>query len=333
MKAEFELHKCTVLLYPERKDVWRKGARQIKETVEHLAETIVDFEPVFLGHNKNNIPKLMSSRNLKLFNIEYDDIWVRDTGPVPVDSDNLAAFGFDAWSGLYGDFKKDSAVAEKVGQLFGVKPEKSKLVLEGGNLSCDGNGTLLAIKESIQKRNPISLEEIEEELKHILKIKQIIWLEQGLVYDETGGHVDNLCVFADKNTIMLSWTNDKDNPQYPIVKQAFETLKNAKDADGKEYTIVKVPVPDIFFRTEEDCDEIELFDDSKNRLVGEPIQASYINFAFANGVIVVPQFGLKQDEETLKIFRNIFSLKTVIPFDAREIVLGGGGVHCITRNI
>jgi len=205
--------------------------------------------------------------------------------------------------------------------------------MEGGNLISDGNGTLVAIKESVQKRNHLPLGEIEKELKQILKIEQIIWIKQGLVYDETGGHIDNLCVFADANTILLSWTDDKDNPQYSIVNKAFEILEQAKDINGNPYKIIKIPTPDIFYRTEEDCIGIELRDNSKQRLVGEPIQASYINFIFVNGAVIVPQFGLKQDREALDVFKSVFISKRVIPFDAREIVLGGGGIHCISRNI
>jgi agmatine deiminase len=265
--------------------------------------------------------------------MEYDDIWVRDTGGVPVGEDELATFGFDAWGGLYGSVTKDLTVAETIARQCGLTPKKCGIVAEGGNLVSDGNGMLLAIKESVEARSPRPLEEIENELKRVLSVNRIIWLERGLVYDETGGHVDNLCVFADRNTVLLSWTDDKTNPQYPVVKETLEVLEQAKDADGKAYKIVKIPIPDIFCRTEEDCDGIELRDDSKNRLVGEPIQASYINFVFANGAVIVPQFGLKQDGEALEVFKGIFSGRKVIPFEAREIVLGGGGIHCVSRNI
>ena len=132
---------------------------------------------------------------------------------------------------------------------------------------------------------------------------------------------------------MLSWTDDVNNPQYPVVKRAYEILEQANDIDGNQYKIIKIPTPDIFFRTEDDCNGIELREDSKKRLVGEPIQASYINFAFANNAVVVPQFGQKQDEEALEVFKDVFGSRTIIPFDAREVVLGGGGIHCISRNI
>jgi len=335
MKAEFEWHKCTILLYPERKDVWRKEAIPIKETIEQLAQLISKYEPVLLGYNENNVPKIVSSGYLKSFNIkiEYDDIWVRDTGAIPVNNDEMVAFAFDAWSGLYENAERDVTVADKVGQLCGVEPKKSNLVLEGGNLTSDGNGTLLTIKDSVLKRNPKPLEEIEKEMKEILKLRQIIWIEKGLVFDETGGHIDNLCVFANKNTILLSWTDDKSNPQYEISKETFDTLSKAKDVEGEPYKIVKVPLPDIFHRTEDDCEGIHLRNDSKNRLINEPIQASYINFIFLNGAVIVPQFGLKQDEEALKVFRKTFGSVAVIPFFAREIVLGGGGIHCVSRNV
>jgi agmatine deiminase len=132
MKADFEKHKCTILLYPERRDVWRKGARLIRETVERLAETIVRFEPVFWGYSGKNIPKLAPSSRLKMFDIEYDDIWTRDTGGVPVGDDELVSFGFDAWGGLYGSVAKDLTVAETIAQLHGLGLKKSSLITERG---------------------------------------------------------------------------------------------------------------------------------------------------------------------------------------------------------
>jgi len=335
MKAEFEWHKCTILLYPERRDVWRKEAKFIKETIERLAETIARYEPILLGYNGNNVPKLVSSGYLKSFNIkiEYDDIWIRDTGAIPVSCDELVAFGFDAWSGLYENAERDLTVATKIGQLCGIEPKRSNLILEGGNIVSDGNGTLLTIKESILKRNSKPLEEIEKEMKEILKVKQIIWIERGLIFDETGGHIDNLCAFADRNTIMLSWTDDESNPQYEIIKETLNILGKARDLEGKPYKIIKVPIPDIFYRTKDECEGILLRKDSKNRLVNEPIQASYINFIFINGAVIVPQFDLKQDGEALEVFKKTFGPRPIIPFYAREIVLGGGGIHCATRNI
>ncbi len=338
MRAEFERHKCTILLYPERKDVWRKNAVPIKDTVEKLAEVISGFEPVIFGCNGKDVPKIFSLKNydaarLKNIKLKYDDIWVRDTGPIPLNENLFVSFGFDAWSGLCRDYKKDSAVALNIGKLLGVPTNKCGLVLEGGNLTSDGSGTLVAIKETIQKRNNMPLDKIEIELKKALRLNQIIWLERGLIYDETGGHIDNLCAFASPDTVLLAWTDDKTNPQYEIVNEAFTVLSNAKNTDGAPYKIVKVPLPDIFFKSDDDCDGLVAVSGSKIRPVGEPVQASYINFIFANGAVIVPQFDLKQDKDAKEVFCKVFHNRKIVPFFAREVVLGGGGLHCISRNI
>ncbi|MCL2063395.1 MAG: agmatine deiminase family protein [Candidatus Cloacimonetes bacterium] len=335
MKSEFEKHQYTILLYPERSDVWRMNADPIKRIVENLAEFVSEFEPVILGYNENNVPSKMNKLNYEIHfkKIDYDDIWVRDTGAIPIFDDIFTAFQYDAYGGLIGDVTKDSTVAQQITQILKVKIEESSLVLEGGNIVSDGNGTLLLVKESVIKRNSISIEDIEKELKQVLKIKQIIWINRGLVFDETGGHIDNICTFADSNTVILSWTDDKNNPQYHVVREAFKTLEKSENINGIPYKIVKIPTPDIFFASQDDREGIEIREDSKKRLVGDSIQASYINFMFVNGGIIAPQFGVEQDKKALEVFQQTFPNRKIVPFNAREVVLGGGGIHCISRNI
>ena len=333
MKADFDYHKCSILLYPERKDVWRSEAKFIRQTILELAKVMSTFELVFIGYNRHHQFEKNESNMVKNFYAAYNDIWSRDTVGVPLYGDNLAVFQFDAWGGLYTKTTDDLMLPKTIAELLSLNIKKSHLILEGGNLISDGRGTLLAVKEPIIKRNLFPLEKIELELKQVLNINQIIWIERGLIYDETGGHVDNLCVFADTNTILLSWTDDKNNIQYPIVREALAVLEKANNIDGQLYKIIKIPTPDIIIRTDEDCEGLEYRKDSKNRFVGELIQASYINFIFINGGIIVPQFGIKQDKDALEVFRKFFKAKTVIPFNAREIILGGGGIHCISRNI
>ncbi|MCL2861592.1 MAG: agmatine deiminase family protein [Firmicutes bacterium] len=333
MKAEFENHKYTVLLYPQRQDVWRKDAVCIKKTVEELSQVVSKYEKVFLGHNEDNVPKIKSSEHLKVINIPNDDIWTRDTGPIPLKDDSLVSFEFDAWGGLCKDTDKDREVAQKIADLEGKETKKSFLVLEGGNIVSDGHGTLMAIKSCVMSRNSKPFDEIKKELKSVLQVQNIIWIERGLIHDETGGHIDNLCVFADISTILLAWTDDEKNPQYEVVREAFEVLSVAKNMSDKNYKIIKVPLPDIFMKNKEDVCGVEIVHGTKTRFEGESVQPSYINFMFVNGGIILPQFGVQQDEEAYEIFKKIFPKREIIRFEAREVVLGGGGLHCISRNI
>ncbi len=333
MKADFDIHQGTILLLPCRTDVWRDGAKPIARAVIGLAALIAQYEPVYLGvpGERASDPMLSSAGGAIITPMEYDDIWVRDSGAVPV-GDRLVRFGFNAWGGedgLYGDWSRDSSLPEQMSKLLSKPLENCPLTLEGGNLATDGEGTLIAIKDSIvcDNRNPgIDEKEAERLLKNALGVHRILWIDKGIAYDETGGHIDNLCAFADAKTVMLAWTDDPGNPSYNAVRAA-----EGKLTEGG-YEIVKIPLPAAFARSEEDCRGICLKAGSKPRLPGEIIQPSYINFIFAGEAVIVPTFEDERDGEALEIFARQFPNRPVIPFPAREVVLGGGGLHCITKN-
>lgn len=338
MKADFAEHNCTFILYPYRCDVWRKKAIPIQELIIHLFLEIIKYEKVYLGTQIEEID-LQPYMNY-VIPMKYNDIWIRDTGIIPLSKKGEGVyFLFNSWGGsdgLYSDWSKDLQVPAQMNDCLKLKIKKSQLTLEGGNLTTDGNGTLITIKSSIfnKNRNPnFTLEQIERVLLKDLDIKKIIWIEEGLKYDETGGHIDNLCIFADENTVFLAWTDDPNNEQYVVVHKAYDVLIKATNTKGHSFRIIKIPLPSIFLTSEEDCRDIEINEFSKKRVIGERIQASYINFIFVNGAVIVPQFDNELDSQVLNIFKEFFKEKKVIPFPAREIVLGGGGLHCITKNI
>lgn len=336
MKADFMEHKATFLLYPSRKDVWRNGALYARKTVCRLANLIASFEPAYFGTDRKIVEKLLPA--VKVVDMQYNDVWIRDNGIIPV-ANGFVGFSFNAWGGaegLYDDWSLDEKVPEQMEKILRLPIARSGLTLEGGNLTSDGEGTLIAIRSTIinQNRNPgKSDKEIEEELKNSLGLQKIIWLDRGLEFDETGGHVDNLCAFIGRAKVLLAWTDDASNPQYRVVRSAYDILTRESDAHGRKLEIVKIPLPTVFYRSEADCKGLVLTDKSKQRLIGEPVQASYINFIFVNGGVIVPQFGDERDGEVINIFQSLFNGKKVVPFYAREIVLGGGGIHCITKNV
>lgn len=339
MKPDFHTHKGTFLLYPSRKDVWREDAKPIAEAIMNLATVISGYERVILGVLPELIvpEELEKHKNIDVRTMLYDDIWVRDTGAVPCETE-LKKFGFNAWGGedgLYGDWTLDETVPEQMSRILGMKLDSVPLVLEGGNLLTNGNGTLVAIRSSIcnKNRNPyLSIQEIERILKKSLKIRKVIWLEQGLMYDETGGHIDNICAFADEHTILLAWTDELTHPQYEIVRDAYTVLSNERGANGEVFDIIKIPLPMPFQRTEEQCVGLEQLQGSKERLPGEWIQPSYINYIFVNGAVIIPIFDDLVDDAVKAVFKEVFYDREVITFPSREIVLGGGGLHCITKN-
>ena len=337
MRADFESHNGTFLLYPTRRDVWRKQAVPIAKVIAHLASVLAEFEPVTLGV----LPEVdrasvgVGPDRVRVVPMEYDDIWIRDTGAIPV-GEGLVGFGFNAWGGeLYGDWSRDLTVPEQMSSLVSLPLTRCDVTLEGGNLTTDGKGTLICIKDTVVNgnRNPDrSQAQIEDALRRALGVQKLLWLPRGLAFDETGGHVDNLCAFADERTVLLAWTDDPEDPQYPIVREAFSVLDGETTAHGEPLEIVKLPLPRRFVRTADDCDGLLISPESKARLEGEVIQPSYLNFIFANGAVILPAFDDPADAEARHVFEKVFPDRRVIAFPSREIVLGGGGLHCITKN-
>lgn len=333
MKADFNIHEGTLLLLPCRTDVWRDGAMPAARSVMALAAVIAEYEPVYLGAPAHRLGEIAPAvpRGVTAVPMDYDDVWCRDSGAVPV-GDNLVKFCFNAWGGEDGlccEWEKDAALPRQMSELLGKPLADCPLTLEGGNLASDGRGTVIAIKSTVVcgNRNPgIDEKEAERLLKNALNAHRVVWIEQGIAYDETGGHIDNLCAFADEKTLLLAWTDDPKNPSCSAVRAAEKRLT----ASG--YEVVKIPLPKSFMRTEEDCEGITAAQGSKPRLPGELIQPSYINFIFAGDAVIIPTFGDEADAVAFEIFKKQFPTRQVIQFPAREIVLGGGGLHCITRN-
>ncbi|MBE5950080.1 MAG: agmatine deiminase family protein [Lachnospiraceae bacterium] len=343
LSGEFEKQRAMVILFPSRTDVWRGECRPIREIMVELANIVAEFQEVIIGV----LPELRETLEteyvlddrVKVVEMQYNDCWARDTVSSVVTGEKpyIAAFRFNAYgAGLYKPWDDDDELDYVFAKEFGYDVKDSPITLEGGNICSDGNGTLFAVREAIvnDNRNPgMSLEEIEEGLKDILCLEQIVWIERGLLADETGGHIDNIMAFADKTTIVLSWTDDVNNPQYELVREIEAKIKSCSNVDGEKYNIVHLPVPNLYRRTKEDSDSIVTTEDSFPREEGDYVLETYVNFALANGVVVVPQFGNDLDAEAVRILKEVFSDRKVIPLRGREASLGGGGFHCLTKHI
>ena len=343
LPGEFEKQRAAVVLFPYRKDVWRADCKPIRDFMVGLANIMAEFQPVVFGV----LPELMDfakanytfHKNVKLIPVKYNDCWSRDTVSSVVlgDQKYITSFRFNAYGGeLYQPWDDDDALDYSFSKEFGYPVKECPLCLEGGNFSPDGNGTLFCVKDAIIKdnRNPqFTPEQVEQLLKQATCSKQIVWIERGLLEDETGGHVDNVLAFVDSHTILHSWTDDKNNPQYQIVREIEKTLLNARDVDGNAYKLIRLPLPDMYYRTKEDSDGIIDEDGSFPRKEGEPVLETYINFALVNGAVIVPTYGVERDKEALEIIAKAFPDRKVIAYNGREASLGGGGLHCLTKHI
>ena len=290
--------------------------------------------------------------NLHIIEMETDDSWARDTGPTFAfnkTGDVLSRIGinwtFNAWGGeydgLYASWDKDDKVAKNFTNYLGDKIlDAGSFVLEGGSIHTDGEGTLMVTESCLlsKGRNPsLTKTEIEDTLKKFLGVKKVLWLPFGIYNDETNEHVDNVAAFIKPGEIVLAWTDNESDPQYNMSKADYDYLSSETDAKGRKLTIHKIPVPDIPVRcTEADIDNYIFEPGEDEREAGERLAASYVNFYFANGCILLPQFGGENEESDKRaqaIFEKICSDKKIIPINTRIILLGGGNIHCITQQI
>ena len=217
--------------------------------------------------------------------------------------------------------------------VYDAKP----FVLEGGAIHSDGQGTILVTESCLLSpgRNPhLSKEEIENTLLESLGAEKVIWLPYGIYQDETNEHVDNVAAFVGPAELVLAWTDDESDPQYAMSKADLELLEQETDAKCRRFTIHKLPIPAIHqVVTKEDLPGYIYEEGEEERYAGERLAASYINFYIANKTVLVPQFQDKNDQVALDILSKCFPDRKVVGISARDILLGGGNIHCITQQI
>ncbi len=342
-------HSGTLLLVPFRKDTWREKAKPAQETFKKVIYAIAKYEPVYVGIHPSIyddvIDDYKNKENIIPLKIRYDDAWARDTGPIFVkngDKMRLVDFRFNAWGGdvdgLYKNYKDDDLLAGRLAKLFKVERYYlDDFILEGGSIHVDGEKTCLVTKACLlsKGRNPrLSQLEIEENLKTYLGVNKIIWLDHGIYEDETNEHVDNIACFIKPGIIALGWTDDKNDPQYKYSLAAYKTLKNETDAMGRKFKIVKIKLPKPLFMNKEEAKGIKDGRyEAKKRLEGSRLAASYINFYQGEKFVILPGFNEKEDKLAKKKLEELYPDKEIIQIDSKEILLGGGNIHCITMQI
>ncbi|KAJ8459890.1 hypothetical protein OPV22_032816 [Ensete ventricosum] len=358
MPAEWEPHQQCWMGWPERLDNWREGAFPAQSTFVKVATEISKFEPVTMCVSSAQYMKaydwLHGNGNIRVVEMSMNDAWFRDIGPTFVWRDRKPSLGdqecqvagidwkFNCWGGsedgCYSDWSLDVLVAKKILELDRLPRFSHRMVLEGGSIHVDGEGTCITTEECLlnTNRNPdMTKEEIEQELMMYLGVGKIIWLPRGLYGDDdTNGHVDNMCCFVKPGMVLLAWTDDELDPQYERSVEAFSVLSNTTDAKDRKIEIIKLHVPGPLYITKEEADGLVTLDKSaKPRLAGTRLAASYVNFYIANGGIIAPAFGdEKWDQQAYHVLTSAFlNHKVIMIQGAREICLGGGNIHCITQ--
>lgn len=344
MPAEWEAQCNCWMVWPERPDNWRLGGKPAQEAFSRVAEAICEHEPLTMVVSAN---QYMNAReqlpgDVREVEMTTDDSWMRDTGPTFVVNDHGEIRGvdwrFNAWGGLEGGlyfpWDHDDLVARKVLELEGVPMYHADFVLEGGSIDVDGQGTVLTTEECLlnHNRNPeLSKEQIEHNLLEYLGADKVIWLPRGVYLDETDGHVDNFCRFAAPGVVMLTWTDDQDDPQWEISNEALRVLESTTDARGRKLEVIKLHQPGPIYITAQEAAGVDHIAGVQPRVEGERLAGSYVNSFIGNGVVVLPVFDDVHDEDAVLAYKQLFPEREVVTVPGREILLGGGNVHCITQ--
>jgi len=346
MPAEYELQKGVWMLWPERPDNWRADALPAQRAYAEVAEAIADFEPVSVGVScaQYSAARAMLSGRIRVVELSSDDAWVRDCGPTFLidGKGNLRAndWVFNAWGGaadgLYSSWERDDAIAQKICELEDADSYRTEgFVLEGGSFHVDGEGTVITTEMCLLSpgRNPhLSRDGIEKTLCDYLGAEKVIWLKDGTDPEETNGHVDDVACFARPGEAICIWTDDKTDPFYIAAHKAYDTLSEATDARGRRLKVHKLCLPKRPVRLEGATTILQV-PGSAPRRNGDLCVASYLNFLIVNGGIIVPQYDDENDALALAQLGEIFPERKAVGCHTREIVYGGGNIHCITQQV
>jgi len=344
MPGEFEPHAQTWMLWPERPDNWRNGAKPAQRAWVEVASAISQFEPVTVGVNNDQYE---NARNLlpeavRVVELSSNDAWARDCGPTFLVDDHgsvrLVDWQFNAWGGLYDGlyfpWDKDQLIPRKIAEMERVDRYHAPLVMEGGSIHVDGEGTVVTTEECLLspgRNRELSREDIESFLGHYLGIDKVLWLARGIDPEETNGHVDDVACFVRPGMVLAAVTDEKDDWRYELLQDNLSTLKAATDAKGRHLQIETLPMPEIMVLTEEEVAGIDSAEGSIPRRAGDKTAASYLNFLIVNGGVIMPVFDDPNDSVAKAKLEAVFPERRVVTVPGREIVLGGGNVHCITQ--
>ena len=338
MPAEWEPHEATWIGWPHNTTDWPGKMSAIQWVYGEIVRHLSAGELVRILVN-NKAHELKARRVLDRVGVLADRVefvriptnrgWTRDFGPIflkhgdPQAQMSIARFQFNAWA-RYPDWQKDNRIPERVAAKFHiplvpVTQQNRGVVLEGGSIDVNGQGTLLTTEEclmddSIQVRNPgFSRQDYEEVFRRYLGVTQVLWLSKGIAGDDTHGHVDDLCRFVDPYTVVLCQESNSSDANYRPLAENQERLENMRCEDGRKVGIVPLPMPAPLY-----------FD-------GQRLPASYANFYIGNSVVLVPTFNDPNDRVALGILSELFPDRTVVGIHSGDLVWGFGTIHCLTQ--
>jgi agmatine deiminase len=316
MPAEWAPHERTIMCWPARESMWRERFAQAEADHAAIANAIAAFEPVLMAADPRFAAEArrLCGEGVEVVELPLDDSWARDSGPIFVrDGEGGRAgvqFGFNGWGEKFTPYEDDALFATRVLETLGERRrDATHMVLEGGSIAVDGEGTLITTEQCLlhPSRNPgLDREQIEAELRTQLGIERVVWLGLGLVEDhDTDGHVDNICAFVEPGRVVLQTVAEESNPNFERCRENLRRLRAA----GLD--VVELPwLP-----------------------YAADAVVPYTNFYICNGGLIVPTTGEETDAEALALLESLYPGREAVAVPGATLALGGGGVHCITQQV
>ena len=347
MPGEFEPHRGCYMIWPERPDNWRLGGKPAQKVFTEVASVIGKYEQMTMIVSASQYANArgMLPDYVRVVEMSNDDSWVRDCGATFVVNNKGKLRGvdwtFNAWGGLvdglYFPWDSDDKIAQKMCELEAADRYRlDDFILEGGSIHVDGEGTVMVTEECLlsEGRNShMTKEEIGNTLCEYLNCEKVLWIPRGIYNDETNGHVDNMCNFVKPGEVLLAWTDDENDPQYERSVEALNYLESETDAKGRKIKVHKMYTPSPILITKEESEGVDAVDGTLPRQEGDRLAASYANFYTGNGFIALPVFDDPNDQKAIDLLQELFPDRKIEPVYAREILLGGGNIHCITQQV
>ncbi|HVC98238.1 MAG TPA: agmatine deiminase family protein [Pirellulales bacterium] len=326
MPAEWEPHAATWLAWPHNRESWPEAFEPIPGVWAELVRTLAAVEEV---HVLAGGAEVMSEAHrlvghlprVKLHDIATNDAWTRDHGPTflvgrPGLPPALVHWGYNAWGGKYPPFDHDQQVPRLVAESLGYQRYEPGIVLEGGAIDTNGQGSLLTTEQCLlnPNRNPdLSRADIERYLADYLAARRVIWLGEGIAGDDTDGHIDELARFVAARVVVAAVEEDPADANYAALQDNLRRLRSATDAEGRSLEVVPVLMPRPLFHGD------------------QRLPASYMNFYVANGLVVAPQYGDPADGLVLDTLGRLFPTRRIAGQRAVDLAWGLGAFHCITQ--
>jgi agmatine deiminase len=329
MPAEWQRHAAIWLAWPYDPTTFPDRVDRVEQTYVQIIKEIHESEEVNLfvidEPTKRKATAMFKAVGINLDRVhiwvsDYADVWFRDYGPIFVKNPKhelaMIHWDFNSWGDKYETLLKDKEIPDVINKDLKLTCFKPGIVLEGGSIDVNGEGTLLTTEQCLlnSNRNPhLNKQKIEQYLSDFLGVRHFIWLKRGILGDDTDGHIDDLARFVNPTTIVCAYEDNENDADYDALKENYDLLCKSVDQDGKPLTIIKLPMPKVV-------------SDEDYRL-----PASYTNFYIGNTKVLVPVFDHPHDKKALEILQGLFPTRKVVGICCKDLVYGFGTLHCISQ--